>query len=99
MVMYEEKDESPAIEKMREPLITETGDVRAKNQITIPKRIAQAVGVEPGDRLIFVIDKCQPDQVRLYRLPKSFAGIAPLAYGGAEDAVAYVRAEREAWEE
>lgn len=79
------------------PLIEEEGDLRPKNQLTVPKRVAEAMGLEPGDRLIFVVDEEGSSHARLYRLPKSLAGIAPEAYGGREGAKAYLDAERESW--
>lgn len=83
----------------RRPLIQESGDLRKKNQITLPKSIANVLGVGPGDRVLFVVEEDQPGAVRLYPMPKSFAGVAPHAYGGELSSAAYVRAEREAWEE
>jgi bifunctional DNA-binding transcriptional regulator/antitoxin component of YhaV-PrlF toxin-antitoxin module len=80
-------------------VIQEPGNLRKKNQITLPKSVAGALRVRPGDRVLFVVDDAEPGAVRLYRMPKSFAGIAPHAYGGETSSAAYVRSEREAWEE
>lgn len=81
------------------PIAEEEGELRSKNQITVPKRIVDALGLLPGDRLVFVVRKEEPDKVHLYRMPRSFAGIAPDAYGGPRAGSTFVRAEREAWEE
>jgi bifunctional DNA-binding transcriptional regulator/antitoxin component of YhaV-PrlF toxin-antitoxin module len=68
--------------------------VRARNQITLPKQIVQAMKLEPGDRLLFVAEKGVEDRAVIHRLPRSYAGIAPDAYG---DSSEYVRGEREDW--
>ena len=83
----------------RRPVVQEAGDLRKKNQITLPKAIAEALGVGPGDRVLFVVEEDEPGEAHLYRMPKSFAGIAPHAYGGDVSSAAYVQTEREAWEE
>ena len=84
----------------RLPLVEEVAEVRHKNQVTIPKLVADALGLRPGDRLVFVVNEDARDAVHLYLMPKSFAGIAADdAYGGPEGGVAYVRAERQAWGE
>lgn len=84
---------------VRRAIIQEPGDLRRKNQITMPKSIAAALGVGPGDRLLFVVEADEPGEAHLYRMPRSFAGTAPHAYGGDTGSAAHVRAEREAWEE
>jgi AbrB family looped-hinge helix DNA binding protein len=80
-------------------LILEAGSLRRKNQITVPKSVAEALGVQPGDRLLFVVEEGEPGEARIYVMPRSFAGIAPHSYGGETESVEYVRSEREAWEE
>lgn len=79
------------------PLVEEKGDLRPKNQLTVPRRVAEAMRLEPGDRLIFVVDEEGSSYARLYRMPKSLAGIAPDAYGGRGDAKGYLQAERATW--
>jgi AbrB family looped-hinge helix DNA binding protein len=81
------------------PTIQEPGDLRKKNQITLPKAIADALGIGPGDRVLFVVEEGEPGEAPLYRMPKSFAGVAPHAYGGETSSVECVRTERTAWEE
>jgi AbrB family looped-hinge helix DNA binding protein len=78
-------------------LIAAEVDLRDKNQITLPKRVADVLGVHPGDRLIFVVDECDPTVVHMHRLPDSYAGALAGVYGTPEEAKAYLQAEREAW--
>jgi AbrB family looped-hinge helix DNA binding protein len=92
LVAREERRETRSI--VREP-----GDLRKKNQITLPKAVADALGVRQGDRLLFVVEEGEPGEAHLYRMPRSFAGIAPHAFGGLARGGAYVQAEREAWDE
>jgi bifunctional DNA-binding transcriptional regulator/antitoxin component of YhaV-PrlF toxin-antitoxin module len=86
-------------DRERRPIVQEAGDLRKKNQITLPRAVATALGVGPGDRVMFVVEEGEPGEAHLYRMPRSFAGIAPHAYGGDTSSEVYVRAEREAWEE
>jgi AbrB family looped-hinge helix DNA binding protein len=86
-------------EAVKRPLLQEEGEVRVKNQVTVPKQIATALGLHAGDRVLFVIHENEPGEVHLYRMPESFAGIAPDAYGGEGGSAAFIRSEREAWEE
>lgn len=80
------------------PIVQEASDVRKKNQITLPRVVAQALGVAPGDHVLFVVEEeDEPGEAHLYRMPKRFAGVAPHAYGGETSSAAWVRAERDAW--
>lgn len=88
-----------APDTMRSPIIAEDGELRAKNQITIPRAVAQAMGLQPGDRLVFVVEKEGTGHAHVYRMPQSFAGIAPTAYGGPGGTARYLKAEREGWED
>jgi len=81
------------------PVIQKQSDVRTKNQVTVPSAIARALGLRAGDRILFVFDEREPGEAHIYRLPESFAGIAPHAYGGPQTSADYVRKEREGWEE
>jgi AbrB family looped-hinge helix DNA binding protein len=78
-------------------MITAESELREKNQITLPKRVADALGVHAGDRLIFVVDEDDPDVVHVHRLPDSYAGALAGVYGSPEEVRAYLQAEREAW--
>jgi AbrB family looped-hinge helix DNA binding protein len=81
------------------PTIEVEGDLRGKNQITLPKQIVDALGVQPGDRFVFVLQDGELDVVHLYRLRESYAGCLAGVYGPPEQAHAYVRQEQEAWSE
>lgn len=41
--------------KARRPLVEEEGDLRQKNQVTIPRQVVRLLGLRPGDRLIFEV--------------------------------------------
>jgi AbrB family looped-hinge helix DNA binding protein len=71
--------------------------LRKKNQITLPEPIAEKLGVEPGDRLVFEADDDGPDRVHVRRIRHSYAGALAGTYGTAEEAAAYLRGERESW--
>ena len=95
----------PPVDMEPEPLsrlgeiVAKQSDLRPKNQVTIPQPVVAALGLQPGDRLVFVVREGERDQMHVYRRPRSFAGIAPHAYGGTEEGATYIRAEREAWGE
>ncbi len=84
---------------VKPPALQEEGEVRKKNQVTVPMPIATALGLRAGDRLLFVIHEHERGEAHLYRMPESFAGVAPHAYGGSRNSSDFMRAEREAWEE
>lgn len=73
--------------------------VRRKNQITLPELVAKRLNVEPGDRLVFVIDEDRPEQIRVRRIRRSYAGVLSGVYGTPEQADAHVRDERASWGE
>lgn len=78
-------------------LVTAEGDLRDKNQITLPKRVAEVLGVHAGDRLIFVVDARDPTVAHIHRLRDSYAGAVAGLYGTPEETKAYLQTEREAW--
>ncbi len=86
-------------EVVKPSILQEEGEVRKKNQVTVPKPIATALGLRAGDRLLFVIHEHERGEAHVYRMPESFAGVAPHAYGGSQNSVDFMRAEREAWGE
>jgi bifunctional DNA-binding transcriptional regulator/antitoxin component of YhaV-PrlF toxin-antitoxin module len=72
--------------------------VREKNQLTIPRQVAERHGIEPGRRLV-IVDTGVDDEFTVRILPSSFAGTLAGIYGRSTDEnVAYVRREREAWD-
>ncbi len=75
------------------------GRLRPKNHITLPEKIAARLGVEPGDRFVFVMEDGENDVVHLRRLRKSYAGIAADVYGSSQASAAYLDEERQAWDE
>ncbi|MDQ2744169.1 MAG: AbrB/MazE/SpoVT family DNA-binding domain-containing protein [Chloroflexota bacterium] len=75
------------------------GRLQPKNQITLPEKIAARLGVEPGDRFVFVMEDGESDVVHLRRLRKSYAGIAADVYGSSQDSATYLEEERQAWAE
>ena len=66
----------------------------SKNQVVIPGEARKALGVKPGDKLLFVV---LGEQVVVMRKPESFAtalrGIGRGLYGDE-----YLRKERDSWE-
>jgi bifunctional DNA-binding transcriptional regulator/antitoxin component of YhaV-PrlF toxin-antitoxin module len=80
-------------------IVEEPAELRPKSQVTIPKAVVGALGLKTGDRLTFVIHEGEPNQLHVYRMPSSFAGVAPHAYGGTASSAEYIRDQRETWEE
>ncbi|MGH2600268.1 MAG: AbrB/MazE/SpoVT family DNA-binding domain-containing protein [Dehalococcoidia bacterium] len=72
--------------------------LRPKNQVTLPKAIAEYLGVGPGDRLILMVDE-QTRTVRLRPLHRSYAGLLAGVYGTSDEAKAYIRGGRASWDE
>jgi AbrB family looped-hinge helix DNA binding protein len=66
----------------------------SKNQVVIPREARKALGVKPGDKLMFVV---LGDRVVIMQRPKSFAkalhGIARGVYPPD-----YLQKERDSWE-
>jgi bifunctional DNA-binding transcriptional regulator/antitoxin component of YhaV-PrlF toxin-antitoxin module len=79
--------------------LTRVVQLRAKNQITLPREVADQIGARPGDR--FVIDALAEPQgeVRLRKLPRSLAGTLDGAWGSHEQVIEYLREERASWGE
>jgi len=71
--------------------------LRPKNQLTLPERIAERLGVRAGDRLLFELDEAEPDHLHVRLLHRSYAGALEGVYGTAEEVAAYIRGERAAW--
>jgi len=72
--------------------------IRARNQVTIPKEVADARGFREGQRVLIVVDDDQPDQFIVRRLRDSYAGLLAGVYGrNAAERDAYIRGESEAW--
>lgn len=72
--------------------------IRARNQITIPKEIAEARGLREGQHLVFLFDDERPDELIVRPLRDSYAGILTGVFGrDTAEREAYIRGEREAW--
>jgi AbrB family looped-hinge helix DNA binding protein len=73
--------------------------VSSKYQIVIPKRVREALGLRPGDRLLIV---AEGDKAVMHLRPKSYAehmrGLHKEVWQGI-DATEYVREERKSWEQ
>ncbi len=73
--------------------------LRERNQLTLPDRLASALGVASGAHLALSYDEAAPGSAQLRVLPSSYAGIAGDVYGRTgEDRAAYVAEERASWD-
>lgn len=80
------------------PLLEIEATVRDKNQMTIPRAVAERHGIEPGQRVVFV-ETGAKDQFMVRILPRTYAGALAGVYGRTtEENVDYVRRERETWD-
>lgn len=71
--------------------------VREKNQLTIPRAVAERHGLEPGRRLM-VVDTGAQDEFTVRVLPRTYAGVLADVFNGTTDEnVEYVRGERTTW--
>jgi bifunctional DNA-binding transcriptional regulator/antitoxin component of YhaV-PrlF toxin-antitoxin module len=71
--------------------------VREKNQITIPRAVAERHRLAPGQRLL-VVDVGAQDEFTVRVLPRTYAGVlADVFTGTTDENVEYVRGERAAW--
>jgi AbrB family looped-hinge helix DNA binding protein len=79
------------------PKAIEYANLRAKNQITLPERIASELGVQPGDR--FMVFLQGPDEVVLRRSGGSLAGKYPGLWGDTDEEIAaHLRGLRDEWD-
>jgi bifunctional DNA-binding transcriptional regulator/antitoxin component of YhaV-PrlF toxin-antitoxin module len=77
------------------PTIRAEARLRARNQLTLPDRIVEAMRSEPGDRFIVEVEVDEPGTVRLRRVRESYAGALTGVYG---DVGSYLESEREGWD-
>jgi AbrB family looped-hinge helix DNA binding protein len=70
--------------------------VRDKNQITIPRSVAERHHIEPGQRLV-IIDVGTDDEFVVRILRRTYAGALTGIFGDSAESGAYVETEREAW--
>jgi bifunctional DNA-binding transcriptional regulator/antitoxin component of YhaV-PrlF toxin-antitoxin module len=74
-------------------------ELRRKNQLTLPDKLARKMRVREGSRLVFEFDE-ERNEARVRPLRESYAGALRGVYGGtAEDVRRYVDEERRAWTE
>ena len=73
--------------------------LRAKNQLTLPEPIAEALGAEPNDVLVFEIHPTQPDVASVHLVRAGFAGALTGTYGTTDEVKAFIREEHAAWGE
>ena len=73
--------------------------IRAKNQLTLPDRIAEALDAHPNDVLVFETDPMQPGVAHVHLVRREFAGAMTGTYGTTEDVKVYLREEHAAWGE
>lgn len=85
--------------KQNRTILQDEAELRPKNQVTMPRAVVQALGLQPGDRLLFETREGEPGEVRVRRPRESYAGALAGTYGSEEETVEYLQAEREAWDE
>ena len=82
------------------PMTTDAvAQLRERNQLTLPQRLAKALGAKTGDDLLLVLDEGPPTTVRIRVLPRSYAGIAGDLYGTAEERASFIAEERATWDD
>lgn len=74
--------------------------LRERNQLTLPERVARAIDAKPGDDFLFTYDDAHPKLLNVRVLPQSYAGIAAGLFGRTgRDRAAYIAEERASWDE
>jgi hypothetical protein len=73
--------------------------LRAKNQLTLPESIVDALDARLNDVLVFEADPREPGTARVHLVRPEFAGSMTGTYGTSEDVIAFVREEHAAWGE
>ena len=73
--------------------------LRAKNQLTLPELIVEALQAQPDDLLVFEADATDVGTARVRLIPGRFAGSLTGTYGTTEDVKAFLREEHAAWGE
>src|SRR3954468_14332114 len=73
--------------------------LRERNQLTLPERLAALLQAKPGDDLLLTYDESAPAIAQLRVLPRSYAGMAGDLYGKSSgERAAYVAEERASWD-
>lgn len=73
--------------------------LRAKNQLTLPEPIAEALGARTNDVLVFETDPMLPGVAHVHLVRARFAGALTGVYGTTQQVKAFLREEHEAWGE
>ncbi|HEV3309539.1 MAG TPA: hypothetical protein VG815_03355 [Chloroflexota bacterium] len=71
--------------------------LRPKNQITLPLEVVDRIGAQPGDRFIVDAPNEPFGEVRLRKLPRSYAGTLDGVWGSHDQVIDYLREERGTW--
>lgn len=71
--------------------------LRDKNQLTIPREIAERHKLSPGQKLVIVDSTERPGEFVVRVIAASYAGALAGVFGTTEQNVEYVRHEREDW--
>jgi AbrB family looped-hinge helix DNA binding protein len=78
---------------------TATARLSSRGQMVIPKEIRQALGLEAGDTVFFVLEG---DSVRMFPQPKDYAqytrGLGKEMWAKLGGGEKFLREERESWE-
>jgi len=74
-----------------------SGTISRKGQITVPKDVRDALGLHPGDRLLFDVEAGDRAVVRKAR-PSRLTDIIAVWGPSSEAGVAYPRRLRQEWE-
>ena len=79
-------------------IIEETVTVRARSQVTLPRKVMRKAKMKTGDRIIVRVEGTDPETITIRPLRRSYAGVATGVYGTPDEVSAYVQGERDAWE-
>lgn len=72
-------------------------ELRKKNQMTLPEKLAGRLNVRPGSRLLVSYDE-ERGEARLRPLRESYAGVLRGVYGETPEEIAtYLDEERRSW--
>lgn len=78
-------------------MTTESVRLRPRHQLTLPRAVAVALDLSPGDRLLFCVDG---SNVTVRKGRDSYAGAFPGLWGNTDaEVLEYIRGERDNWTE
>jgi len=83
---------------MTAPTIEAEARLRAKNQLTLPEAIVQALEARQNDLLVFEANPREPGTAVVRVVPRTFAGVLTGVYGTTDDVKAFLREEHAEWE-